>query len=68
MRVSKLIYAQLRPFEDVREAVEEAWRREQERAAKERYLAELRTKYGVVIEGDLGALVAATAGPMAAQP
>ena len=68
VRVSKLIYAQLRPFEDVHEAVEEAWRREQERAAKERYLVELRTKYGVVIEGDLGALVAATAGPMAAQP
>jgi hypothetical protein len=68
VRVSKLTEAQPRAFENVRAAVAEAWRGEQERAAKARYLAELRTKYGVVIEGDLGALVASAAGATMAQP
>ena len=59
VRVTKLTHPQLRSFEDVRQAVEEKYRREQERSAKERFLAELRTKYGVVIENDLGALASA---------
>jgi hypothetical protein len=50
--------AQKLPFSEVRERVLEAWRHEQETMAKERYLAELRRKYGIVIDDAIKPLLA----------
>jgi hypothetical protein len=62
VRVSARHAPELRPFPEVRELVVEQWRGEQEKAAKERYLAELRKKYGVVIDPQAGPVVANAAG------
>jgi PPIC-type PPIASE domain len=50
VRVSMRQEAQLRPLAELRERVVEEWRREQEKAAKERYLGELRKKYRLVVD------------------
>jgi hypothetical protein len=50
VRISKLQQSVTRPFVEVRGQVLEEWRREQESAASAQYLAQLRKKYGVVIE------------------
>ncbi len=44
--------AQLRPFEDVRDAVAADWRRERDIAAHASYMEKLRAKYGVMIAGE----------------
>jgi hypothetical protein len=64
VRVSALREAQLPPLSEARTRVAEEWKREQEQAAKERYLSELRKKYDIVVDEDVKALVApaATAG------
>ena len=43
-----------RELEQVRREVLEQWRRERERETQAAYLAELRTKYGIVLEGSVG--------------
>ena len=48
----------MRPFADVREQLLDEWRYEQEKAAKERYLAELRKKYNVVVDDKVKPLFA----------
>jgi hypothetical protein len=58
----------LRPFLEVRERVAEEWRREQEKSAKERYLAELRKKYGLVVDDAIKPLVAPMAAAKAVRP
>jgi parvulin-like peptidyl-prolyl isomerase len=68
VRVSTLQTAQLRPFLEVRERVAEEWRREQEKSAKERYLAELRKKYGLVVDDAIKPLVAPMAAAKAVRP
>jgi PPIC-type PPIASE domain len=68
VRVSTLQTAQLRPFSEVRERVAEEWRREQEKSAKERYLAELRRKYGLVADDAIKPLVAPMAAAKAGHP
>jgi hypothetical protein len=53
VRVSALLQeARLHPFSDVRDRVVEEWRREQDKLAKERYLAELRNKYDLSVEDE----------------
>jgi len=68
VRVSTLQQAQLRPFSEVRERVAQEWRREQEKSAKERYLAELRKKYGLVVDDAIKPLFAPMAAATEAQP
>ena len=68
VRVSTLQTAQLRPFSEVRERVAEEWRREQEKSAKERYLAELRRKYSLVTDDTIKPLVAPMAAAKAGHP
>jgi hypothetical protein len=58
VRVSGLRGGQQRPFADVRARVLEEWRHQQQRSARERYLAELRRKYDVVIDDAIKPLVA----------
>ena len=67
VRVSTLQTAQLRPFSEVRERVAQEWKREQEKSAKERYLAELRKKYGLVADA-VKPLVAPLAAAKAIHP
>ena len=43
-----------RELEQVRREVLEQWRRERERETQAAYLAELRAKYGIVLEGSVG--------------
>jgi hypothetical protein len=61
VRVSALHETQLRPLSEVRERVVAEWRREQEKSAKDRYLGELRKKYGVVADEAVKSLVAPAA-------
>jgi hypothetical protein len=61
VRVSALHDARLRPLSEVRERVVAEWRREQEKSAKERYLGELRKKYGLVVDEAVKPLVAPAA-------
>ena len=68
VRVSTLQTAQLRPFSEVRERVAQEWRREQEKSAKERYLAELRKKYGLVADDAVKPLVAPAGGRQSGTP
>ena len=68
VRVSTLQEARLRPLSEVRERVVEEWRREQEKAAKERYLAELRRKYGLVVDDATKSLIAPAATAKGAPP
>jgi PPIC-type PPIASE domain len=68
VRVSTLQEAQLRPFSDVRARVVEEWRRGQETLAKERYLAELGKKYGLVVDDAIKPLIASTATAKAESP
>jgi hypothetical protein len=49
--------ANLPPLAQVRARVAEEWKREQEQLAKERYIAELRRKYDIVVDDDAKALV-----------
>jgi hypothetical protein len=58
VRASTLREGQLPPLPDMRARVVEEWRREQERSAKERYLAELRKKYDIVADEAVKPLVA----------
>ena len=58
VRVSTLREAQLLPLSEVRARVVEEWRREQEKSAKERYLAELRKKYDIVADEAIKSLIA----------
>lgn len=53
---------EIRPFETVRTAVEEEWRRDREKEMKAAFLAKLRGKYGVVIEDSIKPMLAAEAG------
>ena len=50
VRVSSVQEPQLLPLSKVRTRVMEEWRNEQEKLAMDRYLAELRKKYGVVVD------------------
>jgi PPIC-type PPIASE domain len=68
VRVSTLEKAQSRPFSEMRQRVVEEWRREQEKSAKERYLAELRKKYGLVVDENVKSLIAPTAAANEAHP
>jgi hypothetical protein len=61
VRVSALREAQLPVLSEVRARVAEEWKREQEQAAKERYLGELRKKYDIVADEDVKALIAPAA-------
>jgi hypothetical protein len=68
VRVSTRDDARLRPFSEVRERVVQEWRREQEAAAKERYLAELRKKYGLVVDDAIKPLMTPAAAAKAVRP
>ena len=56
------------PFSEVRARVAEEWRREQEKLAKERYLAELRKKYDIVADEAIKALIAPPAAARTRSP
>jgi hypothetical protein len=58
----------LLPFPEARAYVKDEWRREQEKSAKERYVAELRKKYDVVVDATAGSLLAPVASVDAANP
>jgi hypothetical protein len=58
VRVVALRRSETRPLSEVRARVIEEWRREQEKSAHERYLAELRKKYNVVIDESVKPLIA----------
>jgi parvulin-like peptidyl-prolyl isomerase len=58
VRVSTRRDSQLHPLADVRARVAEEWRREQERAGKQRYLDELRGKYSIVADEAVKSLIA----------
>jgi PPIC-type PPIASE domain len=68
VHVSTRHEAQLRPLSEVRERVVEEWRREQEKSAKERYLGELRKKYGLVVDEAVKPLFAPVAAAREAHP
>jgi hypothetical protein len=61
VRVSRLQEARLLPLSEVRARVAEEWRREQEKSAKDRYLAELRSKYRIVADEAAKSLIAPAA-------
>jgi hypothetical protein len=61
VRVSAWQEARLPSLSEVRARVLEDWKREQEQAAKERYLAELRRKYDVVVDEEIKALLSPAA-------
>jgi hypothetical protein len=65
VRVSHVETARLRPFSEVHMRVVEEWQRSQQVMAKERYLAELRKKYDVVVDESVGSLVAPADAPNA---
>ncbi|MGH1574827.1 peptidyl-prolyl cis-trans isomerase [Methylobacterium sp. P31] len=50
VRVSDRALGQRHRYEDIRDAILADWRRERERDVKERYLIQLRDKYGVVMD------------------
>jgi hypothetical protein len=66
VRVSALREAQMPPLSEIRARVAEEWKREQEQAAKERYLGELRKKYDIVADEEVKALIAPAATARAA--
>lgn len=68
VRVSTRHDAQLRPFAELRERVVDEWRREQEKAAKELYLAELRRKYRLVVDDAAKPLLVPVAAATSRQP
>ncbi|MCP1831835.1 MULTISPECIES: peptidyl-prolyl cis-trans isomerase [Bradyrhizobium] len=68
VRVSTRQEGQLRPFADLREQVVEAWRSEEERTAKELYLAGLRKKYRLVVDDALKPLMVPIAAASSRQP
>jgi len=68
VRVSARQEVQLRPFPELRERVVEEWRRKEEKSAKEKYLAELRKKYDLVIDDAVKPLVAPRAAATGVQP
>jgi len=68
VRVSALEQAQGRSFSEAREDVVEEWRRAQETSARERYLAELRKKYDVVVDEAVRSLVVPAATAKTAHP
>jgi hypothetical protein len=68
VRVSALQEARLPALSDVRDRVVADWKREQEQAAKERYLGELRKKYDVVADAEVNALLAPPATARTAGP
>jgi parvulin-like peptidyl-prolyl isomerase len=57
VRVTELVPARLRPFEEIREQVLEQWREQRQRENEERYFAELLKKYRVVPDESVRALV-----------
>ena len=59
--------ARLPKFADVRDKVNAEWRRDQSEVLKKTYLAELATKYGVVVESEIRPSVTAPAEVGAAQ-
>jgi hypothetical protein len=61
VRVSRLQEARLLPLSEVRARVAQEWRREQDKSAKDRYLAELRSKYRIVADEAAKSLIAPTA-------
>jgi len=56
VRVTGVRAAEPRRFEEVRNTVTDDWRRDRERETKAAYLAKLRDKYGVVIDGSAKSL------------
>jgi hypothetical protein len=68
VRVSTLQEVRLRPFSEMRERVVEEWRREEEKSAKERYLAELRKKYDLVVDDAIKPLMTPKATATGRQP
>jgi len=58
VRVLALQEARLPSLSEVRARVLEDWKREQEQIAKERYLAQLRRKYDVVVDDDVKPFIA----------
>jgi hypothetical protein len=63
VHVSAVREAQLPMLSEVRASVVEEWKREQEQAAKARYLGELRKKYDIVADEEVKALIAPAAMP-----
>jgi hypothetical protein len=61
VRVSRLQEARLLPLSEVRARVAQEWRREQEKSAKDRYLADLRSKYRIVADEAAKSLIAPAA-------
>jgi hypothetical protein len=61
VRISTVQDGRLRPFSEVRDRVIEEWRREQNISAKQRYLGELRNKYGLVLDDRIKPLLAPAA-------
>jgi hypothetical protein len=57
VRVTKLRPAEVRPFDQVRNAVADEWRRQQEREIREAYVAKLKDKYGVDIADSVKSLL-----------
>jgi hypothetical protein len=68
VRVSGLQEGQLPALSEVRARVVEEWKREQEKSAKELYLAELRKKYNIVGDEQVRALIAPAATARMADP
>jgi parvulin-like peptidyl-prolyl isomerase len=57
VRVTGLVPAQLRPFDEVRPQLVELWREQSQRASEERYFVELLKKYRLVPDESVKALV-----------
>jgi parvulin-like peptidyl-prolyl isomerase len=57
VRVTALVPAQLRPFEEVREQLVELWHEQSQREAEDRFFVELLKKYRVVPDESVKALV-----------
>jgi parvulin-like peptidyl-prolyl isomerase len=57
VRVTELVPAQLRPFEEVREQLVELWHEQSQREKEERYFIELLKKYRLVPDESVKALV-----------
>ena len=58
VHVSELQSSVTRPFAEIRGQLLDEWRRDQEQTAKERYFAELRKKFDVVVEDSVKPLLA----------
>jgi parvulin-like peptidyl-prolyl isomerase len=68
VRITQLVPAQLRPFDEIRDELVELWREQSQRESEERYFAEQLKRYRLVPDDSVKALVVPLVDEQAARP